>query len=319
MVAAARKGDSHAQYLMGIRYYDGDGVRPNFDKAFEFFEKAARAKHAGALRELGRIYADFAEFDSTALRKAFDYYKQASDLGDASGAGHFAEMHRTGIGAPLRPDIAETYYLRAIELDPTFAAAYNNLSTIYEERLSGVRWNGGGSATELEALVLKNVGEAANRGLAVAKVNLGRFYLKGDIVPKDIEKAYLLFDEAAADGLAVAHYELAIMHEKGIGVPVTYSEALYHYRLAALEGHQSSLDKLIDSYTAGHGVEVDLDRAAFWLLKSIGTGDMIALITFVDVQLKLGNDKLAFSLLQSLEEAPSNLIAGAACERLSLC
>lgn len=316
---AAKNGDSHAQYLMGVRYHGGWDVAIDRDKALFWFKKAAKSGHAGAIRELGKVEQvipwNRTESGPKMLKRAMDYYRQAADLGDAEAASNLAQMHQTGLGTPVRADLAEEYYRRSLELDPNYAGAHNNLGILYQERLS----RGGIDADSVRASMLKCFEEAARLGLPIASANLGRLYSSGELVPRDYEKAYIHFDQAAAAGFAEAHYQLGLMHEFGRGVPVTYTEAAYHYRLAALDGHRLALSRLIESYLSGRGVEVDWDMASFWLIRSVQQGDMSSLVTLADVQLKRGETKDAVKLFRILADHPNPLLSGFGCERLSIC
>jgi TPR repeat protein len=308
---------------MGLRYRNAWDQVLDSDLAESWFKKAAKTNHAGAIRELGKLAErtpwGMQEPPPKELKRAVDFYRQASDLGDAEATGNLALLHQLGQGTPKRPDVAENLYVRCLEIDPDYARAHNNLAIIYQDRLAGVVARGGGDAEALRTSMLKSLEASARLGLAVASVNLGRLYSSGDLVPQDYSKSYTYFDDAAAAGIPDAHFALGIMHEKGLGVPITYSEAAYHYRLAALDGHRQALDRLIDSYMAGRGVDVDWDMAAFWLLRAVEQGDTVSLIMFADVQLRRGNAKSAFDLFMKLWDHKSDTVAGFACDRLSLC
>lgn len=322
--AAAKKGDSHAQYLMGMRYREGWDVAIDQAKAESWFKKAAKARHPAAIRELGELAElipwGMREPPPKALKLAMEHYRQACDLGDAVAAANLAHMHQHGRGTPVDLETAGRYYRRALDLDPKYAIARNNLAIIQRDRLAAaLSGGGGGDVDSLRASMLANLEEAAGLGLHLASLNLGHLYSKGELVPQDYEKAYQHFDQAAAEGVADAHYQLGLMHENGLGVPVTLTEAAYHYRLAALDGHRAALDQLINSYVSGRGVDVDWDMATFWLLKSVQQGNIAPLVTLADIQLRRGDPKMAFRMFKSLAEVPDTLISGFACERLSLC
>jgi TPR repeat protein len=54
MRKSARKGDTSAQYNLGMAYLDGEGVKPNRHYARVWFEKAARQGHKKAIAALRR-------------------------------------------------------------------------------------------------------------------------------------------------------------------------------------------------------------------------------------------------------------------------
>jgi len=55
--AAAQAGDARAQTTLGTLYKEGGGVSQDYDKAREWYEKAAAQNHATAQYLLGLLYA----------------------------------------------------------------------------------------------------------------------------------------------------------------------------------------------------------------------------------------------------------------------
>jgi TPR repeat protein len=53
---SAQKGNRNAQHMLGLMYYDGDGVKRDYTKAKIWFEKAAGQNHDSAQYMLGLIY-----------------------------------------------------------------------------------------------------------------------------------------------------------------------------------------------------------------------------------------------------------------------
>lgn len=78
--AAADKGDSKAQYEVGMIYYHGDGVWNDHRAAYQWFEKAAVLGNRKAQYKLGLMH-----YSSTFLpqdkRAAFDWHMKAAEQG----------------------------------------------------------------------------------------------------------------------------------------------------------------------------------------------------------------------------------------------
>ena len=53
---AAMKGDMHAQYQLGNKYYIGIGIEQDFGKAEHWFKQASDHGHSGAKLYLDIIY-----------------------------------------------------------------------------------------------------------------------------------------------------------------------------------------------------------------------------------------------------------------------
>ena len=59
----AKRGDSHAQYNLGLRYYLGEGVKKDDEEAIYWAEKSANQGHPPAQYFLGRLFRDQQDFE----------------------------------------------------------------------------------------------------------------------------------------------------------------------------------------------------------------------------------------------------------------
>jgi len=55
---AAAQGHKNAQYMLGLIFYNGRGVKKDYREARAWFERAAKQNHSGAQYMLGIIYYD---------------------------------------------------------------------------------------------------------------------------------------------------------------------------------------------------------------------------------------------------------------------
>jgi hypothetical protein len=117
---------------------------------------------------------------------------------------------------------------------------------------------GGGVALRLRTQ------EAANRGNAEARYNLGVIYEHGDGVLQNWVKAAKWYHLAADQGYAAAQSNLGAMYDKGEGVPQNYQKALNWYRKAADQGNSTAQYNIGSMYATGHGVSQDDVTAHFW-------------------------------------------------------
>ena len=53
---AAEQGLAHAQYNLGVMYEEGRGVKQDYIKAVEWWQKAAEQGHSYAQNNLGNMY-----------------------------------------------------------------------------------------------------------------------------------------------------------------------------------------------------------------------------------------------------------------------
>jgi TPR repeat protein len=56
LLALAATGQARAQYLIGVRYQEGNGVVQDFAMAANWYRKAAEQKYPNALYNLGHYY-----------------------------------------------------------------------------------------------------------------------------------------------------------------------------------------------------------------------------------------------------------------------
>ena len=78
LTAKAEKGDAEAQYNLAKCYYDGKEVEQSFEKAAEWFEKAAQQGYAKAQYFLGLCY-DKGEGVEISKEKALYWFIKSCD------------------------------------------------------------------------------------------------------------------------------------------------------------------------------------------------------------------------------------------------
>ena len=102
------QGDAQAQTDLGSMYYLGEGVRQDYAKAVEWFEKAANQGNSSAQSNLGLMYYQGLGV-SQDYAKAVDLYKKSANQGVAAAQVNLGVMYENGRG--VRQD-----YAKAIDL-----------------------------------------------------------------------------------------------------------------------------------------------------------------------------------------------------------
>lgn len=115
---------------------------------------------------------------------------------------------------------------------------------------------------------LTKLAPLSDQGVAMAQNTLGRMYLQGQGVPRDFDKALLLFQHAAKQHLPNAQNNLGVMYAGGYGVPQDFKEAIAWFEKAANHGYAIAMDNLADIYETGVGVNRDPLEAEKWRNKS---------------------------------------------------
>lgn len=132
-------------------------------------------------------------------------------------------------------------------------------------------------------VVEKNVGEALRwfwkadaKDNPYAQYQLGKIYLKGEDVSANYATAQRMFEKSVRQGNAYAMYSLAKMHLQGTA---KYSDIYYAVRLlteAAKRGNQWAEYQLGKMYLYGQGVDKDYELAVQLLTSSASKGNEYA-------------------------------------------
>lgn len=102
---------------------------------------------------------------------------------------------------------------------------------------------------------------AAEQGSVDAQINLAVYYITGEGVETDIEKATYWFMKAAEQGDAMAQHNLALNYEDGKGIEKDFIEAFKWMRKSAEQRYPPSLYSLARMYENGIGCKKDRVKA----------------------------------------------------------
>lgn len=101
---AANAGSAEAMYDLGYLYYSGEGVEKSYDLALKWYEKAADLGNLRAMYKLGLFYEQVD--DRKDFEKAVLWYQKAADKGDMYAQCNLGILYYTGLGAAKNKDIA---------------------------------------------------------------------------------------------------------------------------------------------------------------------------------------------------------------------
>ncbi len=76
----AQQGDSEAQCDLGLCYYNGEGVRQDYERAAYWWSKAAKQGHVDSMNNLGLCY-DYGHGVEKSKAQAIYWYKKAAEHG----------------------------------------------------------------------------------------------------------------------------------------------------------------------------------------------------------------------------------------------
>lgn len=265
-------------YNKGYSHYKGlNHVEQNYQKAAEFFIKAAEKGHTKAKYYLGE-----ASFIGNGLKqdyqKAAEYYLDSADDGFAIAQNSIGMCYKYGDGVDQDYEKAFEWFLSSAKLGCT--EAQTNLAMCYE--------NGMGTEKNLsEAFFWYR--NAAIQGNIQAQYNLGSCYKFGLGVEKNDAEAVVWYKLAAIQGYAQAQTLLGNSYRDGVGVQKDTGEAIRWYRKAADQKIARALVALGKFYENGDGVKQDLKEACKWYKEAADGGLSSAKELYENLLKKINN------------------------------
>lgn len=181
----AEQGDPIAQINLGRLYDHGNGTTKNPSLAAEWYLKAANQGNADAQYNVGSMY-ETGDGLPQSLTNAASWYLKAANQGNAKSQTAIAMLYYLGEGIPQDINKAKEWYLKAATQG--FAEAQLGLSGILLSEDDNET-----SSKEAAEWALK----AANQGLIPAQEIIGKLYILGIGVPKDIRQGNYWLTKAA--------------------------------------------------------------------------------------------------------------------------
>lgn len=238
-VKLADKGDVNAQLLVGYSYlYGENGATADYDKAFEYYAKAAMQDDAVGLNNLGSLYySGIGVARNTA--KAAILFEKSANLGNAEAAVNLGFILISGNGVKKNPTLAMEYFEKAAaENNPTaqFMLGYAYYTGKLREKdyakaaplIKSAAASGFDEAQYVISLMyvnglgfpqnygnaVKNLKAAAEQGSVEAMLMLGDILARGEKYTKDVYEAHILFNLAAVRGAPDAPARRNVLEEK---------------------------------------------------------------------------------------------------------
>lgn len=117
LIKAAEKGNDDAQFLLGIMYDSGKGMKkPNHQEAVKWYKEAAKEGHTDAQINLGVLYLEGRVEDVPKdYKKAFRLFLDAAEKGDVLAQNNLAIMYDEGKGVERNFRKADRLWLLAAQ------------------------------------------------------------------------------------------------------------------------------------------------------------------------------------------------------------
>ena len=296
----AEQGNSQAQYRIGRRYCEGDGLVGKKEVAFRWLMKSANQGMGEAYVCLGCCFQNGYSVSKN-MEEAVKMYQTAAKLGVARGQRALGYCYRDGEGVELDLVEAVRWFRKAAEQGDVEA-----------QLKLGYCYKGGNGVEKDYEKAVEWFRKAAEQGYDDAQYALGICYNLGIGVKKDLVEAVRWFRKAAEQGDAIHQYILGISYCIGEGVEQDLVEAVKWFRKAAEQGNANAQYNLSVCYMNGKGVVQDLEKAKIWLIKSKQQNHNGAKNKLLELQQIINNNETMSSVAKpnsiSLNDKSNNII-----------
>jgi hypothetical protein len=259
--ARAQRGDSEAEFALGLLYFRGEGKPKDTSLAFEWVSKAAVQGEVRAQEEIGALYSEGigAPKDES---KAVEWWLKAAQQGSSGAEDSLGNAYRLGRGVTSDKKQAFFWYSKAANLG--LPSAQFHLAFFYFQGVAGVPQDYSQAAMWYR--------KAADQGYAAAQFSLGGMYESGQGVSKDMDEALTLFRKAADQGYTLAQVYLANIYATGVGAAKNQVLALSYFQSAASHGNAEAQNGLAFMLESGDGTTQDCKAALDLYQKSAAQG-----------------------------------------------
>ncbi|MCZ4279649.1 SEL1-like repeat protein [Kiloniella laminariae] len=282
LLRAAEGGDPEAQFIVSTRYFDGEGVKRDTDKATYWLGKSAEQGYQPALDLIGLILSEQVNpyqdppqptEESSRQSSGFDAEQKSKDHLDSATPKTPEDFLNVGRAYYHDSDLVNAFVMIKIAAEDGHEDAQFLLSRMYQEGQGTPQdssqaffWirkaaeqgsatyqyflghsyeNGSGTAAN-RSEALKWFRKAADQNLPEAQFALGYLYINR-ITPPDFAEGFHWTLAAAKQSLPEAEYQMGEIFQKGLGRPGDLQEATYWYGQSAdhgLEAAQKRLDEI---------------------------------------------------------------------------
>lgn len=202
LVQTSEQIKSEVLYTMGLLCAEGCIDAPNYEKAREYYEQAAKFNNPYAQCCLGVMYETGTGVEQN-YQQAIKLYKDASDQGNAEGQFRLGCMYLEGKGVEHDDNQAlELFYASS---DKSHPAALRYLGFMYFE---------GRCVSKDYNVAFNYFKKAADLGDDNALCDIGYMYSRGIVVPLDYDEAEHFYRQAISKGNSRALINLIILNKE---------------------------------------------------------------------------------------------------------
>ena len=221
-------GQGFAQYALGKKYRDGQGVERNIQKAVELFTLAAKQGNSFAAFALGKMYlsndASLPRDEATAL----NWITYASERGNQFAQCYLGKLLLKGADGIPQDTNAALRWLRA-------SVDQGNVYAEYALAMAYLK----GEIVPKDALkALELLRHASSQDHQFAQYQLGKMLLQGEEAPKNVAAAVHWLTVSAMHRNQYAQYALGKLYLLGKDVEKDKASAAKWFQMAADQGNE---------------------------------------------------------------------------------
>ena len=278
---SAEKKYKYAQYSLGALYHRGQGVEQDLGKAFELYLKSAKQGFPYADFEVAKMYRDGIGTDKDESKSVQHFKKafQGFELLEKSSHDDKIQyrlgwMLQNGIGTDQDIPRAKEYYAKSEKLGNIFSGFALAKLILKEDNPK---------PEELQKAIefLRSVADSDDASefksiKSSATYLLGKLFLDGKVVPKDISQAMCYLTVSAGENNQLASYQLGKLFLLGKEITKDTDQAVQYLTTSGEQGNQFAQYLLGKTYLLGKDVSRDRELAVKWLTQSAEQGNEYA-------------------------------------------
>jgi TPR repeat protein len=277
---SAEKKYKYAQYSLGGLYYHGQGVAQDFQTAFLLYLKSAELSFPYADYEVAKMYRDGVGTEKDA-DKSNNHFKRAfkgfealeKNSHDDKLQYRLGWMLKNGIGTQKDIARAKEYFEKSAKMGNVFAGYSLAKLILAEENPNQEELK---IAIQYLQKAADNENEICKPIRALAQYALGKIYLEGKHIQKDINKAIVYLTQSAEQENEWAAYQLGKLYLLGMDVQKDTKKAVTCLTKSAEQGNQFTQYILGKIYLLGKDVPKDKELAIKWFTMSAEQGNEYA-------------------------------------------
>ncbi|GBB92337.1 hypothetical protein RclHR1_00020040 [Rhizophagus clarus] len=284
-----------AQYNLGLRYKDGNGVNKDEVKAFEWLKKSAEQDYKHAQCKLGSFYEKGIGTEKN-IEKAIYWYRKAAENGSKHAIYNLSlcyqyinnvEIYENKSFELFNVSIEQENMNTQFEIDNA-----NNIETVIDRLivlLIKMQDEKGYNFTETTQFIYQCIFLSVKTSTDIFNwlvenltkpqyiFFLGFLYYNGIIVENNDDEAFRLFSKASEENYPIAQVYLSKCYQEGRGTAIDNTLAFTYLRNSIENNSVCGQLYLGNLYEDGTGRDVDLNKAIYWYQKAADSGNLSGL------------------------------------------